>query len=160
MNGSVSLPAGAVWSLFRLRRDGMRPLCFSGRLIARHEGWLPRVTLWHDLAIYLTATGDYAIEIVARLGAGPGVAQSRPVRCHAALFDTFDAALTQLETHDASRDICPGIAAPSPDFGDPAMSPASLAIQAALLHGFCQAVVQRYGVGVGSFLHNICMAGA
>jgi hypothetical protein len=155
--------SAAPWGLIRLRRDGLPPLRFHGRTIARHDGRLPGATLWHDIALYRTATAAFAIEVVAQLAvAVPHRAQPalgdclvRPARCHAAMFDLLDDALTALECHDASRDVCPGISAPSVSFGDPDVSPAMLVMQAAFLQGFCRDVVRRYRIGIGVLLADI-----
>jgi hypothetical protein len=136
-------------SLIRLRRDGQTPLRFSGRLIARYDGKLARANLWHDLALYRSANGGYAVEIVAL------TAPSRPARCHAASVETLDAALTLLETHDAAADICPGISTPALALDDPSVSPAALMLQAAVLQCVCSDVVRRYRIGVGAFLASL-----
>ncbi len=151
------------WSPVRLRRDGLPPLRFHGRVIARYDGKVPGATLWHDIALYQTAAAGFGIEIVAQLLLpGPEAPQDtsgaglvRPARCHAAAFNRLEDALTSLECHDASRDICPGISAPSVSFGDPAVPPAMLVMQAAFLQGFCRDVVRRYRIGVGVLLADI-----
>ncbi len=143
------------WGLIRLRRDGQPPLRFVGRLIDRHQAPVDGDTLQHDLALYLTAAPGFAVEIVARAARGD---RSYPVRCHADLFDTLDGALTRLETHDPSRDICPGLSAPAPAFTDPAVSPARLALQAAALQSACQDISRRYGVAVGALLARIALS--
>ncbi|MGD0106968.1 MAG: hypothetical protein ABSC06_23460, partial [Rhodopila sp.] len=136
---------------------------FSGRLIARHRGIAPRVALWHDLALYRTAAASFAVEIVAQhmvpfpdiTQPEPSGFQVRPARCHAALFETLDDALTLLETHDAACDVCPGISAPALSFNDPKIPFALLMMQATALQGFCADVVRRYRIGVGAMLADI-----
>jgi len=152
-----------AWTLIKLRRDGLPPLRFSGRLIARYRGIAPRVALWHDLGLYRTAAASFVVEIVAQhLVPSPDIAplepsgfQVRPARCHAALFETLDGALTRLETHDAACDVCPGISAPALSFNDPSIPPALLVMQATALQGFCGDVVRRYKIGVGAMLADI-----
>ena len=147
----------------RLRRDGLPPLCFTGRMIARHDGRVPGAMLWHDIGLYRAATATYGVEIVAQLlvaapdpaPLAPNGVHSRPTCCHAALFDTLDGALTALESHDASQDVCPGVSAPSLSLNDPATPPAMLLMQAAVLQGFCRDVVRRYRIGVGVLLADI-----
>jgi hypothetical protein len=133
----------------RLRRDGQPPLRFVGQQIGRHDGQLPGVGLWHDLALYRAAAGDYVVEIVARMPTGPA-------RCHATRADTLDAALTLLEDHDPCRDLCPGVSAPAVG-DDPATSSATLIVQAAALRGTLEDVERRYRIGVGTFLRTLAM---
>jgi hypothetical protein len=156
----VTSPITALppWNPIRLRRDGQRPLRFAGRLIARHEGWVPQVTLWHDIALYYTADAGYAVEIVAQLSehaSGSASSQARAAVCHAALCDTLDGAVYLLENHDPSLDVCPGISAPQLVFDDPMVPAATLALQAAALQVFCDSVVIRYRIGVGVMLAGI-----
>lgn len=147
----------SAWSLIRLRRDGLPPLRFRGRLIARHDGAVRRASLWHDLALYRTPEACFVVEIVAQCVVDqprPGC-QVRPARCHAALFETLDAALSRMETHDPTQDICPGTALPEFRPDDPAISTVSLMMQAAVLRGLCGDVARRYRIGVGVLLAGI-----
>lgn len=152
-------PAATACRLIRLRRDGLPPLRFSGRIIGRHDGSVRRATVWHDVALYRTAAAAFAVEIVAQLLTDVPVEafglQVRPVRCHAALFETLADALTALENHDASQDVCPGISGPSLSLNDASVPTAMLMTQAAVLQGLCRDVVRRYRIGVGVLLANI-----
>jgi hypothetical protein len=143
---------GAAWCPIRLRRDGLPPVRFSGYLLGRHSGALPAVTFWHDLALYRDQAGGAAAEIVAWSGAGSA---ARRVRCHASILPALGDALRMLETHDPSADICPGVSAPPLAFGDPAITPVELSLQAAALRIFRQDVVRRYRIGVGAFLAGL-----
>lgn len=145
--------------MIRLRRDGMRPLCFSGHLIVQHDGWLPGARLWHDLFLYRVADGGFAVAIIARLGGGPDARHASAVRCHAAQFDSLDRALTSLESHDAAADLCPGMSAPALDTFNPALSATVLRLQAARLQDFCRDVVSRYEAGAGAILYAACRSG-
>ena len=151
--------SGSDWSPVRLRRDGLQPLRFLGRLVARHDGRAPQAVLWHDLALYRTSPTGYAIEIVVRHSPAPGITPWQPACSHAALCDTLDDAMTLFESYDPLRDLCPGISAPASGFDNPALSPVALAIQSASLLGFSKNVVRRYGIGVGAFLNSLCLAG-
>lgn len=143
---AISREAGVTQ--IRLRRDGEAPLRFLGQQIARHDGHAPGATLWHNLALYRGAAGDYAIQIVAWIEAGPAC-------CHAERAETLDAALTWLETYDPSVDVCPGITTAVLGFDDPAVSPACLAMQAASLRCIHHDVERRYRIGVGAFLMRL-----
>ena len=143
------------WSVIRLRRDGLPPLRFAGRLVARHGGRPASATLWHEYGLYRTVAAGYAAEIVAWAAQPEG---PRPTRCHAMLFDTLDAALSGFEEHDAARDICPGLAAPELACRVTETPPAGLAMQAAALRVSCQDVTRRYRIGVGAFLAGIATA--
>ena len=140
---AVACAAGE--GLIRLRRDGGFPLRFAGRLIARHDGRAPPATPWHDLALYRSAEAGYAVEIVACTEAGP-------VRCHAILAETLDAALTLFESHDPVADLCPGVTAADLGFDETGLSSTRLAIQAAVLRCAGLDVERRYRVSVGRFL--------
>lgn len=156
MTSAIAWPADHCapgWNLIRLRRDGEHPLRFSGRLVDRHDGAVPRATMWHDIALYRTAAAGFAVEIVAQRLAPSGTTQ--PARCHAAMFDTLDEALVRMETHDPAQDVCPGIAVPAFRLDDPAMPAATLMMQAAALHGLCRDVARRYRIGVGVLLAGI-----
>jgi len=157
MNPRPENPLATGWGLVRLRRDGTHPLRFSGRLIARHDGAARRATLWHDLALYRTEQACFVVEIVAQLlVAAPRCERRiRPARCHAALFDTLDGALTRMESHDPSHDVCPGIAVPAFRLDDPAVPAAMLMMHAAALQGLCRDVERRYRIGVGVLLADI-----
>jgi hypothetical protein len=151
--------SGSDWSPVRLRRDGLQPLRFLGRLVARHDGQAPHAVLWHDLALYRTALTGYAVEIVVRYSPAPGITPPQSTCSHATLCDTLDDAMTLFESYDPLRDLCPGVTAPAPGFDNPAISPVTLAIQSAALLGFSRDVVRRYGIGVGDFLNSLCLAG-
>ena len=144
--------ADLTQDLIRLRRDGLPPLRFLGAIIARHDGYYPGATLWHDLGLYRTTSGDYVVEIVARQ---TRATSTGPTRCHAICQPTLDAALLVLETHDPAADLCPGLSAPA--LGDRSVPPVVLAQQAAALQATCHDVTRRYRMGVGAFLAGIAM---
>jgi hypothetical protein len=129
------------WETIRLRRDGMPPLRFSGRLIARHPA--PPGALSHGMALYDTVDAGYAVEIAAW-------SEGRPARCHAAVFGGLEPALAMLEGHDATADICPPLL-------DGAMPAAELALRAAALRALCRDVEARYRAGVGAFLAAVAL---
>jgi hypothetical protein len=141
----MSTPPG--WSVIRLRRDGMRPLRFTGQLIARHDARPPAAALWHELALYRGPAAATGVEIVAWAARADGDFRAR---CHAALFDRQDDALAFLEGHDAMADICPGLTAPACGGGA-----AESLLAAAALRAFCQDAVCRYRAAVGAFLAGV-----
>jgi hypothetical protein len=157
----MNVLAPAAWRLIRLRRDGMMPLRFSGRPIARHQGTPVQAAVWHDLGLYQVADGGYAVDIVARASAAAGThgwpfrRDGAAVRCHAVLAATLEEALAVLEGHDAAADLCPGITAPAIVLDETIMSPATLLIQAAALNAALLDATRRYRIGVGAFLFRL-----
>jgi hypothetical protein len=73
------------------------------------------------------------------------------------MAETLDDALTMLESHDPTSDICPGLSAPAPALADRTISPAVLSLQAAALQTVCDDVTRRYRIAVGAFLAGIAL---
>jgi hypothetical protein len=137
------------WSAIRLRRDGLPPLRFAGRLVARHDRRPGGASLWHELALYRGMAAAAGVEIVAWAAGAAGPFRAR---CHAALFDRQDDALAFLEEHDAAADTCPGLTAPPCEGG-----PAERLLGAAALRAFRDDAVNRYRMSVGAFLMGIAV---
>jgi hypothetical protein len=150
------------WGPISLRRDGLPPLRFSGYLIARYDGRVRHVPLWHDIALYRTQDGFYVTHLIVNFtltsedSVSPEHGRANlAARCHAVAFQSLEEAVCSLEGHDASHDICPGLSAPALVVDNVVLSPAALAMQAMILRGFCQDAVIRYRIGVGALLAGI-----
>lgn len=150
-------PGDAVGPLIRLRRDGHAPLRFTGGLFGHYAGHMSLIGVWHDLALYATATGTYATAIVAwhAMNSSPTA-----VRHHAALHETIEAAVTHLEEHDPASDLCPGVSAPDVSLDGEHEPPVSLLLQAAALQAVKQDTLRRYRIGVGAFLATLASRSA
>jgi hypothetical protein len=144
--------------LILLRRDGMRPLRFTGRLLAHHSGRSEGAGLWHELALYAAQPSAYAAAIIAQTEATRSCdreaieANSRPLRCHAALCEGLEPAIRMFETHDPAGDGGAHLIAPLFAAHEPAHGAAwqVIAAQSAL-----QETVHRYRACVAQFLAQI-----
>ncbi len=136
------------WSIIRLRRDGRRPLCFTGRLVASCQPADSSQCLTHGLALYRVLPASYAVA-TETWWAG------RPARCRACLFSSLEAALTAIEQHDATQDICPGLTCPDWTKGDAARGQIALAEQSTRLRGLRSDAVRDYGVVAGILLASL-----
>jgi hypothetical protein len=93
---SFSRPNGE----FTLARDGLKPIVFSGSLLAEVSGWRPGARLWYELAVYSRDEGGF----VAAMNVFKKDIDARDRRW-ARTFKTREEVSSYFETHDSSNDV-------------------------------------------------------
>ncbi len=127
---------------FTLRRNGARPLTFTGRLVSRHSGERAGAAQWHELSLYETDEGGFVADIRVM-----GETHGNVGQFHVASFNELEEALRFFENHDARRDVVSDI--PIEDAG---LSPAELMVHAATLKVRVAEAVSGYRAVLSAFL--------
>lgn len=148
MSHAVSVPAGLYDAVpLVLRRSGLRPYRFTGRLItdtehnAAHSPWRIR------LALYESESAGYVASMQCDHSVQPGVSWHNAVPCR-----TLEQAASVLE--QACPDCCD--MPPAPD----AMNAQLALFYSAQLACRQAALRQEFRIAVGAFLHGLCTQGA
>jgi hypothetical protein len=96
----VAASFGAAAQRFELRRDGLSPCVFEGRLIAEASSVAPGSRLWYELAAYARTEGGYvaSLKVFKKAVAEKDIFWART-------FQTVAELLAYFETHDPARDV-------------------------------------------------------
>jgi hypothetical protein len=125
-----------------LRRDGLSPATFDGRLLAKATGCGTASTLWYELAAYARAEGGF----VASMKVFKKSADEADIHW-ARSFPTAAELCAYFEGHDPTRDVT----VPSQGAG-PGGATAAAVLQAVALRQRLDEARMEYEVAVGDLL--------
>jgi hypothetical protein len=97
--GGVSAIATPAQS-FTLRRSGRKAVRFSGWRMVEALGAGEAGSLWYDLSVYRSDTGDIIVELVARRR----LLEEQDI-CRVEVFDTLASAASWLEAYPCASDV-------------------------------------------------------
>jgi hypothetical protein len=141
----VAASFGAAPLRYELRRDGLSPCVFAGRLIAEATSYSPGPRLWYELAAYARDDGGY----VASLKVFKKSADEKDI-FWARVFATASELSAYFENHDPARDIVA-----STDLTDAKVATAEAVIRAVALRQRIDEARAEYQSAAGDLLTEI-----
>ncbi len=97
---TADMPSLGSGTTHRIRRQGARPLAFTGTELAMAMSFTPTLPYWYEITIYRTNTQAFVLAI--RLF---HVSEDEKDQSDAWTFDTLPEVLDAIETYDAGRDV-------------------------------------------------------